>query len=58
MIIGKKFRLIKSNFLLQAVRRNSQTSNATDLETVTVINNWLRYVKDRDSRQDLDHHET
>lgn len=44
---------MKSNFILGAVRRNSATSNAIDLETVTtVIDNWLLYVKDKDGGRD------
>lgn len=44
---------MKSNFILGAVRRNSATSNLTDLETVTtVIDNWLLYVKDKNGGRD------
>lgn len=44
---------MKSNFILGAVRRNSATSDATDLETVTtVIDNWLLYITDKDGGRD------
>lgn len=45
--------LMKSNLILGADRRNSATSDATDLKTVTtVIVNWLLYVTDKDGGRD------
>lgn len=50
---------MKSNFILGAVRRNSATSDATDLETVTTGYNTLRTkMADETREEDFDNHQT
>jgi len=39
--------------MAEAVRRNSPTSRATDIEVENEVKNWLKFAKDRDGGRRL-----